>query len=61
MRDTVLHNGRVAEQGALAGLPLCCADHAEFRSAAAGHVVAAIFQLHHGLARVALPPAFLFA
>ena len=61
VREAVLHDRRVAEQGALAGLPLGCADHAELRSAAAGHVVAAVSQLDHRLARVALSPTLFLA
>ena len=53
-------DGVVVEPGAIAGFPLEAADHAEFGTAAARHVVAAFFQLDcRGAIEAALPSLFL--
>lgn len=50
----------IIEPRTITRLPLRTADDAEFRHAAAGHVVAAFFALDKGAAAVAALPAFLF-
>lgn len=57
VQEAVVLHGLVGEPGAVAAFPLDAADHAEFRAAAAGHVVAAFSELDHRGAVVAALPA----
>ena len=61
VRIVAIHGyGGVVEHDAIASFPLLAADHAELRTAATGHVVAAVTQLHHGFTAVtSLPPFFI--
>ena len=56
----VVFDSVVVEPGAITGFPFLAADVAEFGAAAAGHVVAAFFELDGGLAVVAAYPAVFF-
>ena len=58
VREAVGFDGLVVEPGAVAGFPLEAADHAEFGAAAAGHVIAAFFELDGGGAVEAALPSF---
>lgn len=60
VQEAVILHGLVVEPWAIAAFPLDAADHAEFRAAAAGHVVAAFLELDHGRAVIAALPAGLF-
>ena len=59
--QAVCFDGLVVEPGTVTGFPLKAADHAEFSSAATGHVVTAFFQFDGGFAVVTALPAFLFS
>lgn len=53
-------DGFVGEPGAIAGFPAKATDHAEFGSAATGHVVASFAEFYHGGAVETALPSFLF-
>ena len=58
--QAVCFDGLVVEPRTVTGFPLEAADHAEFGTAATGHVVTAFFQFDGGFAVVTALPAFLF-
>ena len=60
MIQAVCFDGLVVEPRTVTGFPLEAADHAEFGTAATGHVVTAFFQFDGGFAVVTALPAFLF-